>query len=118
MENDVLVEILTDKREYSVEEDVKISVIVTNRGINLVELIFMSTQRYDFKILHEDREVWCWSSDRVFAMFLGQLFLKPGEKITYMETWKPKGIMPGEYKVIGTVTSRKTHSATTVFAIT
>ena len=117
MEKDISVETLTDKGEYSVEEEVKISVTVTNRGINPVELIFMSAQRYDFIVLQEDREVWRWSSDRVFAMFLGRLFLKSGEKQIYMETWKPKGIMLGEYKVVGTVTSWPAHAATCIFKI-
>jgi uncharacterized membrane protein len=117
VEKDISVETRTDKGEYSVEEEVKISVTVTNRGMNPVELIFMSAQRYDFIVVKDDREVWRWSKNKMFAMVLESLLLKPGEKQTYMETWEPKCITPGEYEVIGTVTSRPAHRATCVIKI-
>jgi hypothetical protein len=117
VKKDISVETRTDKGEYSVGEEVKISVTVTNRGMNPVELIFMSAQRYDFIVVKDDREVWRWSNNKMFAMVLESLLLKPGEKQTYMETWEPKCITPGEYEVIGTVTSRPAHRATCVIKI-
>jgi len=117
VEKDISVETRTDKGEYSVEEEVRISVTVTNRGMNPVELIFMSAQRYDFIVVKDDREVWRWSNNKMFAMVLESLLLKSGEKQTYMETWEPKCITSGEYEVIGTVTSRPAHRATCVIKI-
>jgi uncharacterized membrane protein len=117
VEKDISVETRTDKGEYSVGEEVKISVTVTNRGMNPVELIFMSAQRYDFIVVKDDREVWRWSNNKMFAMVLESLLLKPGEKQTYMETWEPKCITSGEYEVIGTVTSRPAHRATCIIKI-
>jgi hypothetical protein len=117
MEKDVYVESLTDKKEYSIKEEVKISVTVTNIGVNPVELIFMSAQRYDFMVLHKNRAVWCWSSDRVFGMVLGRLFLKSTGKQTYMQTWNQTDNIPGKYIVIATITSLPAYTATCRFKI-
>ena len=115
--NDILAETRTDKGKYSVGEKVKISVTVTNKGLDPVELIFASAQRYDFIVLKDGKEVWRWSNGKMFAMVLESLLLKSGEKQTYMETWKPKDITSGEYEVIGTVTSRPAHRAVCTFRI-
>jgi hypothetical protein len=117
VENDVLAEIRTDKGEYSVGEEVKISVTLTNKGLTPLELIFTSSQRHDVIVLKEGVEVWRWSNNKMFAMVLESLLLKPGEKQTYMETWEPKCITSGEYEVIGTVTSRPAHRATCIIKI-
>jgi len=117
VENDVLVETRTDKGEYSVGEEVKISVTLTNKGLTPLELIFTSSQRHDVIVLKEGVEVWRWSNNKMFVMVLESLLLKTGEKQTYMETWEPKCITPGEYEVIGTVTSRPTHRATCIIKI-
>ena len=117
MENDVLVETRTNKGEYSLGEEVKISVTVTNKGLTPVELIFTSAQRYDFIVLKDGAEVWRWSNNKMFAMVLESLLLKTGENQTYKETWKPKAITPSEYEVMGTVTSRPAHRATCKFKI-
>ena len=115
--NDILVETRTDKPEYSIGEEIKMSVKVTNKGLNPVELVFTSAQRCDFMVLKDGAEVWRWSNGKMFAMVLESLLLKSGEKQTYMETWKPKDITPGEYEVIGTVTSRPAHRAVCTFRI-
>lgn len=117
MEKDILVETQTDKGEYSVGKEVKMSVTVTNTGLNPVELIFTSAQRYDFIVLKDEEEVWRWSSSKVFAMVLEPLLLKSGEKQIYTEIWKPKEIPLGEYEAIGIVTSRPAHRATCTFKI-
>ena len=117
VEKDVLMGTRTDKGEYSVGEEVKISVTLTNKGLTPLELIFTSSQRHDVIVLKEGAEVWRWSNNKMFAMVLESLLLKPGEKQTYMETWEPKCITPGEYEVIGTVTSRPAHRATCIIKI-
>jgi uncharacterized membrane protein len=117
VETDVIVETRTDKGTYSGGEEVKISVTVTNKGLDPVELMFISAQHYDFMVLKDEQEVWRWSKGKMFAMVLQSLLLKSGEKQTYMETWKPKDITPGVYEVIGTVTSRLAHKAICMFRI-
>ena len=117
MEKDILVETRTNKNKYSLGEEVKVSVIVANKSLNPIELIFPSAQRYDFIVLKDGEEVWRWSNGKMFAMVLESLLLKPDEKQTFMETWKPKDIMSGEYEVIGIVTSRPAHRAICTFKI-
>lgn len=103
MRKDILVETKTSKSEYAVGEEIAMSVTVINKGVNPVEFIFTSAQRYDFIILKGDEEVWRWSNGKVFAMVLEHLLLKPNERKTYTETWKPEDITLGKYKVIGII---------------
>ncbi len=117
MRNAVVVETRTNKSKYYVGEEVELSVAVNNTGSNPVELIFTSAQHYDFVVLKDDNEVWRWSSGKVFAMVLEQLSLKPGEKQTYRETWKPRDAMPGEYKLTGIITSQLVRSSNCTFKI-
>jgi len=118
VEKDILVETRTDKGKYSLGEEVEMSVTVTNLGLNPVELFFASAQHYDFIVSKGDEEVWRWSNGKVFAMVLETLLLEPGEKQTYKETWKLKDkVKPGEYEVIGIITSRPSHKATCAFDI-
>ncbi|MEM2849628.1 MAG: BsuPI-related putative proteinase inhibitor [Candidatus Bathyarchaeia archaeon] len=117
MEKEILVEAQTDKGKYSAGEEVKMSITVANKGQSPIELIFTSTQRYDFMVLKDGGEVWRWSNGKVFAMILESLPLKPGEKRTYTETWRPEDVAPGEYKVVGVVTSQPKYRATCKFVI-
>lgn len=117
MRKDISAETQTNKSKYSVGEEVKISVTMANKGLNPIEIIFASAQRYDFIVLKGNEEVWRWSNDKVFAMVLEQVLLKPGEKQTYSETWKPKDAKPGKYEVIGVVTSRPPYRSACVFKI-
>jgi len=113
----ILVEIRTNKSKYAAGEEVKLSTTVTNKSSTPAELVFPSTQRYDFTVLREGKEVWRWSNDKTFAMILESLLLKPDEKQTYRETWKPKDAATGEYKAIGTVTSQPPHKTKCTFEI-
>jgi len=115
LETDILAKTRTNKRRYSLGEEVVMSVTVANKGLNPVELVFLSAQRYDFIVLKNGRVVWRWSDGRVFAMVLETLFLKSGEEQTYNETWVPEDVTPGECEVIGIVTSRPSLEARCTF---
>lgn len=117
MRNDVLVETRTEKSNYSVGEEVKMSITMENKGRGTIELIFTSAQRYDFLVLKDGKEIWRWSDGKVFGMVLGHLLLKSGEKQTYTEAWKPEDAAPGEYEVIGAVTSQPAYKTASTFKI-
>ena len=117
LKNDVVVETRTDKSMYVMDEDVSMSVAVTNAGSSLVELVFGSAQRYDFVVLKDGDEVWRWSQGRVFAMNLGLLYLEPGEKQFFRETWKLVDVIPGCYTLKGMITSQKVGSSTCTFKV-
>jgi hypothetical protein len=106
MTNDLDIAVRTNKRTYTLNEEMKVSIIVTNKGQTPVELTFLSTQEYDIVILKEAREVWRWSSDKMFAMAIGTLVLEPAKKKTYRATWIIKTETPGEYDVIGIIKSQ------------
>jgi len=96
----------TNKKTYTLNEEMKVSIIVTNKGQTPVELTFLSTQEFDIVIHKEGREVWRWSSDKMFAMAMGTLVLNPGNKKTYTATWRIETENPGEYDVIGSIKSQ------------
>jgi hypothetical protein len=103
---DIVVITKTDKSHYSVGEEAKISITLSNKGAKSVELLFASAQRYDIVIKEGENRVWYWSSDKMFAMTIGTVVLKPGKKKTYKATWKIETEIPGEYDVIGTIKSQ------------
>lgn len=111
------VRVKTDRREYTSGETVEITLILFNESSDHVKLDFTSNQRCDFIVLKEDQEVWRWSKDKVFAMVLGSLVLRPGDRQTYTEEWKPLNEPSGEYELVGVVTSRPRFEATCPFRI-
>lgn len=86
--------------------------IVTNKTNRIFKSTFSSTQKYDFVVRKEKKEIWRWSEDKVFAMVLTEFVLAPQQSVTYQERWTPQGdgegrhVVPGEYEIIGTL---KTH---------
>jgi hypothetical protein len=101
----LLVKVGTSKGQYSVEEEVEMSVTVENQGLSPLELLFTTAQKYDFIVSKGGREIWRWSTDKMFAMVIEQFLLKPNEKQTFTDKWKPIDLPPGEYKVIGVIMS-------------
>ena len=71
-----------------------------------VQLDFSSSQKYDFIATQKGREIWRWSRDKVFAMMLDQMILKPGESLRYTATWDQRDnegefVPPGGYEIVG-----------------
>jgi len=117
VEERVSVGIQTDKAEYAIGEQVRLSFDVLNLGPNSVKLNFNSAQRYEFTVLKENQEVWRWSSGKMFAMVLGSLFLKPNEKRSYTEALETAEMVPGKYDLVGIITSRPPLKAACKFTI-
>ncbi len=104
MKSSVAVEIRTDKNTYRPAETVTLTVTATNKNVLPVQLLFTSSQRYDFTILKNTREIWCWSNDKMFAMQMETVILQPEEKLTYAEIWNAESILEsGEYEAVGTI---------------
>lgn len=77
---------------------------VTNTGKKHVELTFRSGQSYDFVVVDSiGREVWRWSSGRMFTQGVQNKQLSGGDSMRAKETWtKP---IPGRYTAIATLNS-------------
>ena len=104
--NDLAVSLQTDQAVYRLGERVVLTLTVTNRGAQPLQLRFPSAQVYDFAVQRGGEEVWRWSRDHMFAAVLTEVLLPPGQSRSYTETWDqtdPQGrpVLPGIYQVEG-----------------
>ena len=113
----VIVTVQTDKEEYKVNEPVLISLKILNRSSDPIRLRFNSAQRYDLIIYRDGKEVWRWSSGKVFAMALGSLLLKPKEERKYTEIFDTSEMAAGDYKLVGIIMSSPQLRANCIFRI-
>jgi hypothetical protein len=83
---------------------VKLALALSNTGGRHAEIDFPNGQAYDFVVVDSaGREVWRWSSRRMFTQGVRNKQLGVGETTQYAETWKqPK---PGKYTAIATLRS-------------
>jgi hypothetical protein len=83
---------------------VKLALAVSNVGGRHTEIDFPNGQAYDFVVLDSlGREVWRWSTRRMFTQGVRNKQLGVGETAQYSETWKqPK---PGKYTAVATLKS-------------
>jgi hypothetical protein len=95
--------------------EVLLSITIGNLSPNPIELVFTSSQHCEFIISKDGKEIWRWSSDKMFAMALESLVLQTGERRTYTETWKPENANIGKYEVLGRITSHPAYGATCTF---
>jgi hypothetical protein len=74
---------------------------------------FPSGQSYDFVVVDSvGREVWRWSSDRIFTSSVRNKLLGKGDAITASEKWSPA--KPGKWTAIARLTSSNYPVADTV----
>lgn len=96
-----------EKRIYPLGTPIVINLMVTSKKMDEpVELTFSSAQRYDFVVTKGDKEIWRWSKDKLFAMMMDQITLKPGESLRYTQTWNQREQQgehtpPGRYEIVG-----------------
>jgi hypothetical protein len=93
-----------DKGSYAQGEPILLTLRVMNRTPGPVSLHFRSGQRYD--LLVEDpqgRQVWRWSTGRVFIQALGEETLRPaGGELAYRVTVRER-LRPSRYTITGIV---------------
>ena len=85
---------------------VRLALHVVNASSKLVEITFPSGQTHDFVILDSlGREMWHWSSGRMFTQSLRNKTLAGGEALDVEETWSSSALAPGRYTARGMLTS-------------
>ena len=84
---------------------VRFTLQVTNTAEAPVRLSFASGQSFDFIVSRGGVEVWRWSSENMFTQALRSETLGPGETVTHDAVWIPGSRLPGEYSVVGVLTS-------------
>jgi hypothetical protein len=111
------VELSTDRDSYSLGDDVRLNLAISNRGTAPALFRFPTGQKYDFALRQNGREVWRWSQGKSFSASANALSLKPGETLSFHETWpgidhQGLPVEPGRYTVAGWLTATGQSSIT------
>ena len=86
--------------------EAQFALTIKNTGNKHAELDFANGQRYDFVVIDSTgREVWQWSSGRMFTQIVQNKQLGSGETMRVSETWKKPPVAPGKYTVVATLKS-------------
>lgn len=89
----------------TVRDGVRFALSVTNTSASRLELDFPSGQLYDFAVLDSvGREIWRWSTERMFTQALQNRYLASGETLSFAERWNGKA-PAGRYTAVATLTS-------------
>lgn len=91
--------------DVAVGENVRFALHVTNNAQKRLELTFPSGQNYDIAVLDSlGREVWRWSSDRMFTQALQNRVLEANETLSYKADWQPDA-MRGSFIAVASLRS-------------
>lgn len=86
-------------------QEVQFALHVTNQGRKHVEVAFPNGQTHEFVVVDSvGREVWRWSTARLFTQALQNKLLGGGETMSVGERW-PHPRARGKYTVIATLNS-------------
>jgi hypothetical protein len=85
---------------------IKFILTLTNPSTETIFLCFSSAKKYDFIVSKSGREVWRWSSGKLFSQVLLEKTLKPKEALQFTQAWEHKdskgaSVPPGDYEVVG-----------------
>jgi len=91
--------------DVAVGDNVEFVLHVTNNAQKKLELTFPSGQNYDIAVLDSlGREVWRWSSGRMFTQALQNHVLDANETLSYEAAWKPDA-MRGAFVAVASLRS-------------
>ena len=92
--------------KVSVDDGVAFTLHVTNIADHSLEITFPSGQTHDFVVMDSvGREVWRWSTGRMFTQAIRNKLLGARETITYEEKWDGD-LKPGHYTALAVLESR------------
>lgn len=85
-------------------DGVRFAFQVVNGSAERVEVRFRSGQTRDFVVLDDqEREVWRWSTGRMFTQSVQNAVLPAGDTVAFEERWTPS--KPGRYTVVARLNS-------------
>ena len=91
--------------ELSVSGAVDLRLHITNGTARQVELTFPNGQTHDFYILDSaGREVWRWSTGRMFTQSVQNKLIDAGGTVTYTDRWEGPAV-PGTYTAVAVLLS-------------
>jgi hypothetical protein len=83
---------------------VRFAIEVANNSRKRVELNFPDGRTHDFVVLNEaGREVWRWSTGRMFTQAMRNRVLDVHDAVVYDERWAPPA--PGHYTLVASLRS-------------
>src|SRR5206468_12135212 len=97
---------LQSNLEIKSERDgVRFLLVLTNETRKHVELAFPNGQTHEFVVVDSTgREIWRWSSTRLFTQAVQNKLLSSGETMRVSEQW-PRPVQHGKYTVIASLNS-------------
>ena len=116
MKKKIKISIRTSKSCYMVDEKIEVFIEILNLNANPLRLNFNSTQYYDFIILKGNEEIWRWSTNKIFAMTINSMIIKPHGKREFTETLNVQ-LPPDKYKLIGIINSKPHYEASCIFEV-
>ena len=91
--------------ELSVSSTVDLRLHITNATSKKVELTFPSGQTHDFYIIDDaGREVWRWSTGRMFTQSVQNRLIDSGATLSYVDRWEGP-LAPGNYTAVAVLLS-------------
>jgi hypothetical protein len=106
----------TDKQVYKPQEPIAMALTVLNPGGSPQRVSLASSQQFDFLLYQEEKVIWRWSADKLFAQALSSLTLEPGLPVTYLVKFDQKlasgdYLPPGRYQLVGVLASKEKPSS-------
>src|SRR5687768_9608710 len=90
--------------DVSVGEEVQFNLHVTNGSAKRVELRFPNGKTHDVAVFDaQGREVWRWSTGRLFTQSMQSRILDATDTLTFSESWRPKAT--GSYTAVASLLS-------------
>lgn len=94
-------EIMDGKLKYkivSVDQE-KMIIELKNQSDEEIVLNYTSSQKYDFSLFKNGKNIYTWSADKAFLQVISQVVLKSGESEKYIIDLKDLPVGPGEYEI-------------------
>lgn len=97
-----------DKATYAPGEAITFTLRVVNETSKSVRLSFLTSQRFDLVIKDQHgREVWRWSTGRLFLQVLGAETLEPSGGEFRAQVKVKEKFLPGSYEVTGIIPAQE-----------
>ncbi|GBD33450.1 hypothetical protein HRbin33_02441 [bacterium HR33] len=99
----VVVSVRVEPARPSPGGDARAILTVTNSGAQVAQLVFPTSQRYDFVLLDlRGNQLWRWSAGRMFTQVITSDSLAAGASVVYEESFTVPS-EPGQYRMVGSL---------------
>ncbi len=99
-------------KAFGRDKSIRMVLTIRNRTSDTLKLSLPSACTHDMVVTtKQHKELWRWSTGRMFAQVLTDVTLLPGESKSFVEIWDQTGsdgrpVPPGEYEAVGLIPAR------------